>query len=309
MRRRFWQAFFAGPVANHLLAGRRQEAEKAMRTELVGNFNHPATPTGEAWIVGAGPGDPGLVTIRAQQLLAGADVVLYDRLVSSTILDFARKEAELIFVGKRAGERAMSQDAINALLVDKVRQGHRVCRLKGGDPFIFGRGGEEAQALADAGLPFQIVPGVTAAIGSAAYAGIPLTLRGVSASVTLATATLNEEATPDWARIIRAGDTLALYMGSGKVAAIRQQFLQLGVEADTPVAFVENGTTAAQRSLLCTVSTMHDVAANAGVTSPAIIYIGRAVAAATDLSWFEGSANARGFSSLLEYEKVSAASM
>lgn len=308
LRRRFWQAFFAGPIAQHLLAGRQHEAENAMRAKLIGEFDEAATSGGEAWIVGAGPGDPGLITLRGQQLLARADVILYDRLVSQSVLDYARKEAEFIFVGKRAGAQAMPQQDINALLVEHVRAGRRVCRLKGGDPFVFGRGGEEAQALAAADLPFQIVPGITAAIGGAAYAGIPLTLRGVSGSVTLATARLNGDDGPDWARIVRAGDTLALYMGTSNVAEIQRQLLRNGVVADAPVGFVENATTDAQRSRFCTVATMQTVAANAGIASPSIIYVGAAVASANELQWFTGDSPAPQFPALLEGEAVSIAS-
>ena len=308
LRRRFWQAFFAGPIAQHLLAGRQREAENEMRAELIGEFDEAAASAGEAWLVGAGPGDPGLITLRGQQLLARADVVLYDRLVSNAVLDYARKEAEFVFVGKRAGASAMSQDDINTLLVKEVRAGRRVCRLKGGDPFVFGRGGEEAIALAKAELPFQIVPGITAAIGAAAYAGIPLTLRGVSGSVTLATARLNGNDGPDWARIVQAGDTLALYMGTSSVAEIRRQLLLNGVGTDTPVAFVENATTDAQRSRLCTVATMQTVAANAAIASPSIIYVGAAVATANDLQWFAGGSPASRFPALLEGEAVSFAS-
>lgn len=309
VRRRFWQSFFAGPIAAHLLAGRQREAEQLMRAQLVGGSDDVVTSAGEAWIVGAGPGDPDLVTLRAQQLLARADVVLYDRLVSQAVLDFARKEAEFVFVGKRAGARTMSQQDINDLLVEQVRAGHRVCRLKGGDPFVFGRGGEEAQALAEAGLPFQIVPGITAAVGGAAYAGIPLTLRGVSGSVTFATARLNGDDGPDWARIIQAGDTLALYMGTGNVAEIRQQLLRHGVSAETPVAFVENATTNAQREFLCTLATMQGVAAREVIASPAIIYVGAAVAAASELAWFAGNSAASRFPATLQDESVSAVSV
>ena len=309
LRRRFWQAFFAGPIAGHLLAGRQREAESAMRAELIGEFDDATASAGEAWIVGAGPGDPGLITLRGRQLLAQADVVLYDRLVSQAVLDYARKEAEFIFVGKRAGSRAMPQEDINALLVEHVQAGRRVCRLKGGDPFVFGRGGEEAQALAAAELPFQIVPGITAAIGGAAYAGIPLTLRGVSGSVTLATARLNGNDGPNWAQVIKAGDTLALYMGTSNVAEIRRQLLLNGTGTDTPVAFVENATTDAQRSRLCTVATMQTVATNAAIASPGIIYVGAAVASANDLQWFTGSSHAGQFPALLEGEAVSIASI
>ena len=308
-RRRFWQRFFSGPIAQHLLAGRQVAAEKAMRAELVGDATAKADSAGEAWIVGAGPGDPGLVTLRAQQLIGRADIVLYDRLVSKPVLDFARKEADFISVGKRAGAQAMSQDEINTLLVDLVRQGKRVCRLKGGDPFVFGRGGEEVKALADAGLQFQIVPGISAAIACAAYAGIPLTLRGVSASVTLATATLDSDIDPDWSRLLNSGDTLALYMGVSSVAKISTQLLRNDVSPQLPVAFVENGTTQDQRTVLTTVGAMDDAARSNAIKSPSIIYVGESVAAAKDLQWFEGQSRAEKYSQLIDGEFVAVASM
>jgi uroporphyrin-III C-methyltransferase/precorrin-2 dehydrogenase/sirohydrochlorin ferrochelatase len=286
-RRRFWQDFFSGPIAEHLLAGRKAAAEKAMRAELVSDARDVRTRSGEAWIVGAGPGDPGLVTLRGQQLISRADVILYDRLVSKPVLDYARKEADLVFVGKRAGAQAMSQDDINALLVRLVRDGHRVCRLKGGDPFVFGRGGEEAMALADAGLPFQIVPGISAALGCAAYAGIPLTLRGVSASVTLATAKLDDDLGPDWPRLLNSGHTLALYMGVNSIPEVRDKLLQRGVSPDLPVAIVENGTTSKQRTIFTSASALADDAQAASIVSPAMVFIGESIQSARKLQWFD----------------------
>ncbi|MDH4124355.1 MAG: siroheme synthase CysG [Gammaproteobacteria bacterium] len=288
-RRRFWQDFFTGPIAEHLLAGRQAAAEKAMRAQLVGTVVTPATSRGEAWIVGAGPGDPGLMTLRGQNLVGRADIILYDRLVSEPILDLARKEAELIFVGKSAGSNAMSQDAINALLVRLVREGNRVCRLKGGDPFVFGRGGEEALALAAAGLPFQIVPGISAALGCAAYAGIPLTLRGVSGSVTLATAKLDSDLGPDWPQLLNAGHTLALYMGVSSIADIGEQLLHRGLPPDLPVAIVENGTTPQQRTIISSAIALARDAAAAKIVSPAMVFIGKSIRAASKLQWFEQS--------------------
>ncbi|MCH8867256.1 MAG: uroporphyrinogen-III C-methyltransferase [Proteobacteria bacterium] len=287
-RRRFWQRFFTGPIAEHLLAGRQVAAEKAMRAELVGEISDDKDSQGEAWIVGAGPGDPGLVTLRGQQLIGRADVVLYDRLVSKPILDFARKEAELIPVGKRAGSQEISQQEINELLVKLVREGNRVCRLKGGDPFVFGRGGEEALSLAKAGLPFQIVPGITAALGCAAYAGIPLTLRGVSGSVTLATAKLDKDLGPDWPQLLNSGHTLALYMGVGSIADIRKQLIDGGVSPDLPVAIVENGTTKRQRTIITSAATLEVDARKANIVSPAMVFIGKSVGAAEHLQWFDG---------------------
>ncbi len=287
-RRRFWQRFFTGPIAEHLLAGRHSAAEKAMRTELVSEVPTSTESRGEAWIVGAGPGDPGLVTLRAQQLIGRADVVLYDRLISKPVLDFARKEAELIPVGKRAGSQSMSQDDINQLLVKLVQEGNRVCRLKGGDPFVFGRGGEEALSLANAGLPFQIVPGISAALGCAAYAGIPLTLRGISSSVTLATAKLADDIGPNWPQLLKSGHTLALYMGVASIADIRQQLMAANVAPDLPVAIVEKGTTRQQRTVLTSTAAMEGDAMNAKIVSPAIVFVGESIGAAEHLQWFDG---------------------
>ncbi len=279
-RRRFWQRFFAGPVAAHILAGREAQAEKLVRLELMTGVE--ARSAGEAYLVGAGPGDPGLVTIRGQQLIGQADVVLHDRLVSPEILDFARKEAELIEVGKSAGRKSARQEDINELLVRLVRQGKRVCRLKGGDPFVFGRGGEEARALADAGLPYQVVPGITAALGAAASAGIPLTLRGVSAGVTLVTARLEAGASPDWPALARAGQTLAFYMSAGSVGTTATQLVHHGLAPQLPAAVVENGTTSRQRVIAGNLGNIASRAAAAGIGSPAMLFVGETAALAIE---------------------------
>ncbi|HEX7060462.1 MAG TPA: uroporphyrinogen-III C-methyltransferase, partial [Woeseiaceae bacterium] len=246
----------------------------------------PAPPAGEAWIVGAGPGDPGLLTLRAQQLIGSADVVLHDRLVSRAVLDFARKEAELIPVGKAAGRRLADQHAINDLLVRLVRAGKRVCRLKGGDPFVFGRGGEEALALAAAGLPYEIVPGVTAALGCAAYAGIPLTQRGMNGAVTFATARLDGGAQPDWAALARPGHTLVLYMTAASAADTAAQLVRHGAAAPTPAAIIENGTTSRQRVVAGTLADIGPKARAAGVAAPALMIVGETAALAGELAWF-----------------------
>lgn len=296
-RRRFWQSFFDGPIAEHLLANRRKEAERALRLKLIENVVPYARPVGEAYIVGAGPGDPGLVTIRGQQLISHADVVLYDRLVSEDILDFARKDAELVCVGKKAGTAAITQHEINELIVAHVQKGRRVCRLKGGDPFVFGRGGEEVQALADAGLPFQVVPGISAAIGCAAYAGIPLTHRGISSSVTFATAKLDGGRAPDWSTLARANQTLVLYMSVGSVAESVSQLIKHGLAARTPAAMVENGTTDQQRVVHGTLTTIAGDADHAAIRSPAVLIVGETAAMGEKLNWFTTDPNASGCSS------------
>ena len=293
-RRRFWQRFFDGPIAGHLLANRKQAAERALRLELIENVIPHTRQVGEAYIVGAGPGDPGLVTIRAQQLISHADVVVYDRLVSEKILDFARKDAKLVYVGKTANNVTITQTEINELIVADVRKGRRVCRLKGGDPFVFGRGGEEVQALADAGLPFQVVPGISAALGCAAYAGIPLTHRGISSSVTFATAKLDGDEAPDWSTLARAGQTLVLYMSVGSLAETTVQLIEHGLAAETPVAIVENGTTDQQRVLRGTLATIADDAIEAHINAPAVIIVGATARMGKELGWFTGDPNFSG---------------
>lgn len=289
-RRRFWQRFFDGPIADHLLANRRRAAERALRLELIENVVPHTHPVGEAYIVGGGPGDPGLVTIRAQQLISRADVVLYDRLTSDEILDLARKDAEFVSVGKNVGAATNSQVEINELIIAHVKAGKRVCRLKGGDPFVFGRGGEEAQALAAAGLPYQIVPGVSAALACAAYAGIPLTHRGISSSVTFATAKRDGDIPPDWAAIVRSGQTLALYMSVGSVVTTVQQLIKHGLGVATPAAVVENGASDRQRVLHATLASIADDAIAANVRAPAILFVGETVRLGKKLGWFSGNA-------------------
>lgn len=292
-RRRFWQRFFQGPAAEHILAGRETRAEQLVRRELIdgvrpgGRRTGEAKFAGEAYIVGAGPGDPGLVTIRAQQLIGQADVVLYDRLVSPAVLDYARKEAERVDVGKTAGRKSLTQEQINELLVRKTREGKRVCRLKGGDPFVFGRGGEEIRALAAAGLPFQVVPGITSALGAAAYAGIPLTMRGMSGSVTLASAKLAGGAAPDWRALARAGQTLAFYMSAGSLDETAAQLLRHGLAAETPAVAVENATTNRQRVIKASLSRIAAKARSTGLAAPVILFVGETAALAGELAWFE----------------------
>ncbi len=286
-RRTFWQNFFEGPIADHLLANRVASAEKLFRKQLIGEARPRAQVPGEAYIVGAGPGDPGLVTIRAHQLIRQSDVVLYDRLVSEEILDYARKDALQICVGKQAGRAVMRQSAINALLVTHVSQGKRVCRLKGGDPFIFGRGGEEVDALVNAGLPYQVVPGISAALGCAAYAGIPLTYRGVSRSVIFATSTRKDQSDLDWASLSLQNQTLVLYMGVSKIGNTVLQLTRHGLSGDTPVAMIENGTTSQQRVLHSTLNTLHRDADNQSMHAPAILVVGETAAMGRRFGWFE----------------------
>lgn len=276
-RLRFWQRFFSGPIAGHLLAGRLREAEHAFRSQIVEPVAVTATERGEAWIVGAGPGDPELITLRGQRLLSTADVVLYDSLVSTRILDYARKDATLLSVGKRAGGPD-SQSEINDLLVKLVGEGKRVCRLKGGDPFVFGRGGEEVAALAAANLQFQVVPGISAALGCAASAGIPLTHRGASNSVTLATAVVDKSSDPDWPLLARTGHTLALYMSVRAVGDVTAKLIANGLSESTPAAMVQNGTCSDQRIIEGRLADIARLANSRKLRSPAILFVGETVA-------------------------------
>ncbi|MDZ7643842.1 MAG: siroheme synthase CysG [Woeseiaceae bacterium] len=275
-RRRYWQSLFSGPVANDLLAGRREDAVRGFRRSLTIAGDTAGAVRGAAWLVGAGPGDPELITLRGQRLLSQADVVLYDALVAPAILDYARKDAERIAVGKQCGG-VDSQAAINRQLVDLVRAGHRVCRLKGGDPTIFGRGGEEAAALAAAGIPCEVVPGISAAPGCAAAAGFPLTHRGLSSSVTFATAIVGGSEEPDWTLLARSGQTLAVYMAVSSLRRITSRLMLHGLDPATPAAIVENGTRAAQRIVEATVADIAGRASETGILSPATPFIGRVV--------------------------------
>ncbi len=282
-RRRLWEDVFDGEIAGHVLAGREADAHRRM-TERLARPDDAAR--GQAWLVGAGPGDAGLMTLRGKELLARADVVLYDRLVAKDILRFARREAELVFVGKRPGE-SWTQERINSLLVESVRAGKRVCRLKGGDPFVFGRGGEEVEALSKAGLDYEIVPGVTAALACAAYAGIPLTHRSAAHAVWLGTGhAAVDGAEPDWAALARGGDTLALYMSVRRLPQIAARLQANGRAASTLCAIVENGTTPQQRVLRATLGSIADNAARYAIESPAVLFVGDAVGLAPQQPWF-----------------------
>ncbi|WP_405230195.1 siroheme synthase CysG [Lentisalinibacter sediminis] len=290
-RRRFWERVFSGPASDAALAGRAEEADRLIARTLASaaaGSDRPAA--GIAWLVGAGPGDPGLLTLRALQVAQEADVVLYDRLVSPEVLELTRRDAERIPVGKTPGGHCVSQEEISALLVRLVGEGRKVCRLKGGDPFIFGRGGEEAEALVAAGLPFEVVPGITAAAACGAYAGIPLTHREHSQSVVMITAHGKESIDRlDWPSLARDRQTLAFYMGVGRLGAIRARLLQHGRAPATPVAIVENGSLPGQRVLRGTLTELATLAERYEVQAPAILFVGEVAALAGRLSWFEGS--------------------
>jgi uroporphyrin-III C-methyltransferase/precorrin-2 dehydrogenase/sirohydrochlorin ferrochelatase len=285
-RRSFWESLPSSRVAAVAFASGAAAAERAMSEQLDAWAGRgPAIASGEAYLVGAGPGSPDLLTLRGRQLLSTADVVLYDRLVNPAVLEYARQDAELISVGKTPGRPSITQRQLNRLLIRLVTAGKRVCRLKGGDPMIFGRGGEELAALAAAGLPFQVVPGVSAAEGCAAYAGIPLTLRGVARTVVLTTAH-TEHGAPLALAPFRPGQTLAVYMGVAHYHELAEELIALGYPAEMPAAVVENGSNVAQRVLVTTLQSLAEAAAARSIATPALLLVGDTVRAAERYAWF-----------------------
>lgn len=250
---------------------------------------------GKIWLVGAGPGDPDLLTVKAVKAIERADVILYDRLINQQILEYARPGAELIFCGKLPKHHFVQQDTINHLLVQYAKEDKQVVRLKGGDPFIFGRGGEEASYAADHRIPFEVVPGITSGIAAPAYAGIPVTHRDYSASFAIVTGHRKEGADEDekWAALAKGIDTLAIYMGVSNLSYIQKQLIRHGKHPHTPVAFIHWGTTDAQQTVTATLATMQDTAEREGVQNPSMIVIGEVVRLRDELKWFEESAEER----------------
>jgi uroporphyrinogen III methyltransferase / synthase len=245
---------------------------------------------GTVYLVGAGPGDAGLLTLRGKDLLARADVVVYDHLASPRLLGFAPDSAQRIYVGKQAAKHAMSQEQINHLLVDLANEGKTVVRLKGGDPFVFGRGGEEALALVEASVPFEVVPGVTSGIAAAAYAGIPVTHRDMASCLGLVTGHEDpdkEESALDYATLARWGGTLAFYMGVSNLAHICRQLIAHGLDKDTPAAVIRWGATPRQQVVAGTLGTLDEEARKAGLTPPAMIVVGQVVRLREKLNWYE----------------------
>ena len=248
---------------------------------------------GCVYLVGAGPGDPDLLTLRAARLLAHADVLVYDHLVGEGVLAMARPEARRIYVGKQRSLHSMSQDDINALLLQLAREGLCVVRLKGGDPLLFGRGGEELQVLAGAGVPYEIVPGITAAGGVAAYAGIPLTHRDIAQRCAFVTGHLKDGSSDlDWAALALPRQTVVIYMGLAGLARICQQLIAHGLAPEWPAAMVEQGTLAAQRVVCATLGTLAAEVEREGLRSPCLTIVGEVVRLHRDLAWFEGQGSA-----------------
>ncbi|RLL47379.1 uroporphyrinogen-III C-methyltransferase [Acinetobacter cumulans] len=281
-RRIFWEDLYASPLKEQVFNGNLAEADRLIEQALI----EWTKPKGEVYLVGAGPGDPELLTLKALRLMQQADVVIYDRLVSAPIMDLCRRDAEKIYVGKARSNHAVPQEGINALLVQYAQQGKRVCRLKGGDPFIFGRGGEEIEELFAAGIAFQVVPGITAASGCSAYAGIPLTHRDYAQSVRFLTGHL-KEGSPElpWQELVYENQTLVLYMGLVGLEKICQRLIEHGQRADMPVALVSKGTTPGQKVVVGTLADIASKVSDHQIQAPTLTIIGEVVRLREQLQW------------------------
>ncbi len=277
MRRRFWEAILQGPVVDHVLAGRDNLGERTLRAILDG-IRPDQLKQGEVYLVGAGPGDPELLTLKALKLMQQADVAIYDRLVSKEVLALVRKDAEYMYVGKQRTWHAVRQEQINQLLLEQAQQGKRVLRLKGGDPFIFGRGGEEIEILAAKNINFQIVPGITAASGCSAYAGIPLTHRYYSQSCIFVTGQLkNGTLGLNWSALVQPRQTVVVYMGLAGLSVLSRQLISHGMPADTPTALVQQATTQNQQIWVSSIGNLPELAEREQPVSPTLIIIGETV--------------------------------
>ncbi len=281
-RRIFWEDLYASPLKEQVFNGNAAEADRLIEQALI----EWKQPKGEVYLVGAGPGDPELLTLKALRLMQQADVVIYDRLVSAPIMELCRRDAEKIYVGKARSNHAVPQDGINALLVKYASEGKRVCRLKGGDPFIFGRGGEEIQELFAAGIAFQVVPGITAASGCSAYAGIPLTHRDYAQSVRFLTGHL-KEGSPElpWNELVYQNQTLVLYMGLVGLEKICENLIAHGQRPDMPVALVSKGTTPEQKVVVGTLADIASKVAEHQIQAPTLTIIGDVVSLREQLQW------------------------
>lgn len=276
-RRRFWESVLDGGVTEMMLAGRERDAEEYLTRAIAAADREARTP-GEVYLIGSGPGDPDLLTFRAQRLLQRADIVFYDRLVPEEVLGLCRREAELVYVGKRCNAHAVSQEDINRLLVQHARNGRRVARLKGGDPFVFGRGGEEMEALSRAGIPTHVVPGVSAANGCAAYAGIPLTHRDHACGVSFWAGHRRDEGPAiDWGMMAGERHTHVFYMALSVVGEICGQLITHGMSPHMPAAMVSNGTTSRQSVVKGTLCTLPGMVKEAKLRSPALLIVGHVV--------------------------------
>jgi uroporphyrin-III C-methyltransferase / precorrin-2 dehydrogenase / sirohydrochlorin ferrochelatase len=292
-RRRYFEAVVDGPAARRFILGDARGAGRIAQQLLTTSSTAPPA-AGEVTLVGAGPGDPELLTLKALRALQDADVILHDRLVSGGVLDLARRDAVRICVGKAAGTLGSTQEQINALLIEHAKQGRRVVRLKGGDPFVFGRGGEELQALAAAQIAFSVVPGITAALGAAAYAGIPLTHRDHAHAVTFVTGHSPEsgvpEREPDWGALAKPATTVVFYMGLARLDRIVAQLMEHGAPGTRPAAVIAQASTAQQRVITATLDGLCQAVARAGIESPALLVVGDVAALHSSLAWFNPGA-------------------
>ena len=285
-RRRFWESVFEGRVADEVYCGNDDTAEQRVRDMLDGE-DSDISPNGEVALVGGGPGDPELLSLKAVRLLQRADVVVYDRLVAPEIVDMARRDAEKIYAGKASSNHTLSQDEINELLVRLAGRGKRVVRLKGGDPFIFGRGGEEIDELMSHGIAFQVVPGITSALGGSSYCGIPLTHRDYARSVVFATGHLKDDTVDlNWSVLAQPDQTAVIYMGLLGLPTIAGKLVEHGLPAETPVAVVHNATLPDQRIVIGTLADIHDRVTAAAMASPCLIIVGQVVSLHERLKWY-----------------------
>jgi len=286
-RRTFWESILEGPVAEHVFTGRLDEAERLLNTLLNSSTANPDFK-GEVYLVGAGPGDPDLLTFKALRLMQKCDVVIYDRLVSEPILDMVRRDAEKIYAGKSRAQHSISQENINQMLVRLAKEGKRVLRLKGGDPFVFGRGGEEIGELIEHDISFQVVPGITAASGCTSYAGIPLTHRDYSQACIFVTGhRKNGGEDLNWEMLSHANQTVVFYMGLDNVARICESLKAHGRHSSTPAALIEKGTTSSQRVLIGDLDSLPEIVENNEVRAPTLIVVGEVVELHKKLHWYK----------------------
>jgi len=283
-RRNFWEGVLQGDVAELVFAGKDEQAEKALEAAVEKGEN---TNAGEVYLIGGGPGDPDLLTFRALRLMQQADVIVHDRLISKEVLNLTRRDADRIYVGKERDQHTVPQDQINQLLVDLAKEGKRVCRLKGGDPFIFGRGGEEIETLSENGVNFQVVPGITAALGTSSYAGIPLTHRDYSQSVVFVTGHLKDGSTDlNWKGLAQPNQTIVFYMGLKGLPTICEKLIENGLPGDLPIALVQQATTPRQRVFTGTLATIANDVSGQEIKPPTLIIVGNVVKLHDHLNWF-----------------------
>lgn len=296
LRRNFWEQVLEGEVAEKVYSGRDSEAEEQLREMLQnskgnGKLTSSKKNTGDVALIGGGPGDPDLLTFKAVRLLQRADVVVYDRLISEEIVNLARKDATRIYAGKEKSKHSIPQPEINKLLVDLARQGKRVVRLKGGDPFLFGRGGEEIGELNKYGIPFQVVPGISSASGCSSYCGIPLTHRDYAQSVVFVTGHLkNNTVNLDWEMLAHENQTSVIFMGLGGINHIVEKIIEHGLSKNTPVAVIHKGTTPEQKLVIGDLSSIADKVRREALSSPSLIIIGEVVRLHDQLKWYEETA-------------------